>query len=263
MYTLTQDNLKLYYEVHGNPEGPPLLFLNGVSQSTLAWNLMRPAFEKKHKVIVCDFIFQGQSDKTGDYRDFDQHATDVLGLIKDLGLNRVSILGISYGSLVAQHFALLYPEQLDKLILLSTFAHKTPYFEAIELAWEHALTIGGYSLLLDVMLPTVLSENYFENPLIPLLALKSSRTGINTDVDALKKLMKATRLMDDYRQKLQEVHHPTLIIHGEKDALLAVHMGRVVADSIHASRFEVIPEAGHTLNLEAAPQTIELILPFL
>ncbi|MFI5150153.1 MAG: alpha/beta fold hydrolase [Bacteroidia bacterium] len=264
MFYLTKDKLKFYYEVHGNKEGAQtLLFLNGVSQSTAAWYLMKPAFEEKYRVILCDFIFQGQSDKEGEYRNFDQHANDVLGLLDHLSVKDVSLIGISYGSLVAQHFALLFPQRLDKLVLLSTFAHKTPYFEAIELAWEHALAIGGYSLMLDVMLPTVLSERYFENPLIPLMTLKSNRAGINTDVDALKKLMKATRLREDYRQRLHDIHQPTLIIHGEKDALLPVHMGRAVADSIHASHFEVIPQAGHTLNLEAAPQTTALILAFL
>ncbi len=264
MHFLTTDKLKLYYEVHGNLEAPQtLLFLNGVSQSTLAWGLMKPAYEKEYRVVLCDFIFQGQSDKEGEYRDFDQHANDVLGLLNHLGIERINIIGISYGSLVAQHFALLYPDRLDKLILLSTFAHKTPYFEAIELAWERALAIGGYSLMLDVMLPTVLSEEYFANPLIPLFALKSSREGINSEVGALQKLMKATRLRGDYRQKLQEIHNPSLIIHGEKDALLPVHMGHAVADSIHGSQFELIPKAGHTLNLEAAEQTNAIILSFL
>jgi 3-oxoadipate enol-lactonase len=264
MHFITRDKLKLYYELQGNPDSKhTLLFLNGVSQSTLAWGLMKPAFEKNYRLLFCDFIFQGQSDKQGEYRNFDQHAADMLGLLDHLSIQQASLIGISYGSLVAQHFALLFPNRVDKLILLSTFAHKTPYFEAIELAWEKALAIGGYSLMLDVMLPTVLSEHYFENPLIPLMALKATREGINTDVGALQKLMKATRLREDYRQKLHNIHHPSLIIHGEKDALLPLHMGRAVADSIHGSQFEMIEQAGHTLNLEAAPQTVALILPFL
>jgi 3-oxoadipate enol-lactonase len=263
MYYTTTDNQNLFYEIRGNHRSEKqLVFLNGVSQSSLAWYQMIKAFEKDYKIILCDFIFQGQSDKKAESRNFDNHAADIFGLLTFLGEKPSTIIGISYGSLVAQHFVLNYPDAVDKLILLSTFAHKTPYYEAIELAWDRALDMGGYPLLLDVMLPTVLSEGYFNNPLIPLFNLKSTRTG-NTDGTALRKLMKATKDRGDFRGKLTAVNKPTLIIHGEKDLLLPAHMAMEVAKAISGSQLEIIPGAGHTLNLEAAVETIELILPFL
>jgi 3-oxoadipate enol-lactonase len=264
MFYLTSDQRKLYYEIKGNTSSEKqLLFLNGVSQSVVAWNIMLPAYEKDYKIILCDFIFQGQSDKDGPSRNFDQHAADVAGLLRSLGTPATTVIGISYGSLVAQHLVLNFPDLVNKLVLLSTFAHKTPYFEAIELAWERALDIGGYPLLLDIMLPTVLSEGYFNNPLIPIFNLKTTRTGVNTDAGALSKLMFATKNREDYREKLKTVKHPTLIIHGEKDLLLPVHMARDVYAAISGSRLEIIAGAGHTLNLEAAPETNALILSFL
>ncbi len=264
MYYTTTDNQELYYEVSGlEAADQVLLFLNGVSQSTAAWTFMLNAFKDSHRIILCDFIFQGQSSKEGPYRDFDRHAEDIKGLLDHLGVKKVIPIGISYGSLVAQHFALNYPQRIDRLILLSTFAHKTPYFEAIELAWQRSLDSGGYALLLDVMLPTVLGEEYFRNPLIPFDLLKSNRNGLNQDPRALKKLMEATRLRPDYREKLKAIKSPTLVIHGEKDALISVQMGKAVADAIPGSEFEVIPLAGHTLNLEAIPQTIKRIKEFL
>ncbi len=260
MYYKTSDNLNLYYEVHGNLKSKKhLIFLNGLSQSTSAWLLMVPAFADDYQIILCDFIFQGQSDNKGDERSFDQHAADVYGLINSLKINKIDIAGLSYGSLVAQHLALNYSEKINKLFLLSSFAHKTSYFEAISLAWQRALETGGYSLMLDVMLPTVLSEGYFENPLIPINILKSSRQTTNTDPGALNKLMDATYHRGDYREKLKAIKTPTIVIHGEKDALLPVHMGKAVSDSISGSKFEVIRGAGHTLNLEAVEQTVRLM----
>ncbi|MES2591456.1 MAG: alpha/beta hydrolase [Bacteroidota bacterium] len=264
MYYKTSDNLKLYYEVHGNAYSTNyLIFLNGLSQSTAAWQLMIPSFTSDYQVILCDFIFQGQSDATGDSRNFDQHAADVNGLVSSLGIEKLTVIGISYGSLVAQHFTLNYSEKVDKLILLSSFAHKTSYFDAISFAWQRALETGGYPLMLDIMLPTVLSEKYFEHPLIPINILKASRKNVNTEADSLKKLMEATFNRGDYRKKLKAIKCPTLIIHGEKDGLLPVHMGEAVGDSIARSKFEVIAGAGHTLNLEAITQTVELIKEFI
>lgn len=264
MYTKTHDNLNLYYEVTGNLQSPEtIVFLNGLSQSTMAWVLTTPHFKNEYRIVLLDFIFQGQSDKKGEVRDFNQHAKDVKTVLDQLGIDKVIMAGLSYGSLVAQHFALLFPERLEKLILLSTFAHKTPYFEAIELAWGGAIEAGGYPLLFDVMLPSVLGEEYFRNPLIPIDLMKQTRNDANNDAQALKKLMRATKDRPDHREKLKGIKTPTLIIHGEKDLLLLPHMATEVHKHIPGSTLEIIPRVGHTLNLEAVPQMAELIKKFL
>jgi 3-oxoadipate enol-lactonase len=156
MICKTGDGQDLHYEVHGNINAPEtLVFLNGLTQATISWALVVPFFAARYRVLLLDFIFQGQSDKSGPWRDFDQHATDVMTVLKAEKLDSVNLIGLSYGSLVAQHFAILFPEKLEKLVLISTFAHKTPYYEAVELAWWRALETGGYNLMLDIMLPSV------------------------------------------------------------------------------------------------------------
>ena len=264
MFHKTHDHQNLYYEVHGNLESKKaIIFLNGLSQSTVAWYLMLPGFSTDYKVILCDLIFQGQSDKGGEMRDFDEHAADVFGLIEALNIEKISVAGLSYGSLVAQNMALSHPEKINKLILLSTFANKTAYTDAIGVAWSTALNFGGYAHMFDVMLPTILGESYFFNPLIPIDVLKSTKATTNTDPSALRKLMQATAERPDFRGKLKDVKVPTLVIQGEYDALFPVHMAKEVSDAIPGSKLEVVKDVGHTLNLEAVPQTIKLISDFI
>ena len=172
-------NQNIYYELKGQlNSNNVLVFLNGLTQSTLSWYFMIPSFEKNFKIVLMDFVFQGQSTKDAEWKNFNEHAKDVFELLNYLKINKPIICGISYGSLVAQHFAVNYPNKLNKLILLATFAHKTPYYNAIELSWLNALKIGGYNLLLDIMLPSVLSENYFSNPVIPIELIKEGRKEI-------------------------------------------------------------------------------------
>ena len=263
MYILTSDQLRLYYEIQNNPgASKTIVLLNGLSQSTVSWGLVTPLLKAHYNIVLVDFIFQGQSDKEADYRDFDRHATDIKELIDFLKLKKVTLIGLSYGSLVAQHFSLLFPEYLDKLVLMGTFAHKTPYFDAISYSWFKALETGGYPLMFDVMLPSVLSENYFKNPLIPIDLMRDARQEMNTDTTALLQLMRATHERPDYREHLKKVKTPTLIIQGEKDALLPVHLAEDVHKSIPGSQLEIIPHVGHTLNLEAVPQITQLIKEF-
>lgn len=264
MFCKTHDNLDLYYERQGSSAASEtIVFLNGLTQSTLAWAFMLPYFKDKYKVMLLDFIFQGQSSKTGEWRNFDQHAADVKTVLDKENIKKVHLVGISYGSLVAQHFAVLYPNYLNKLVLLSTFANKTPYYEAIELSWWRALQSGGYNLMLDIMLPSVLSENYFKNPVIPINVMKEARKGVNENSEAIFKLMQATKERADYRKELEKISTPTLIIQGEKDLLLPVHLANEVHLHIKGSKFIVISNAGHTLNLEHVNEVSKNILEFL
>jgi pimeloyl-ACP methyl ester carboxylesterase len=254
MICKTTDNLNIYFEVQGNEQAKEtIVFLNGLSQSTISWILTTPHFKNDYRIVLIDFIFQGQSDKTGEWRNFDAHARDVISVLDTLKINKAIIAGLSYGSLVAQYLGVHYGNRISKLVLMSTFAVKTPYYEAIELSWWRALEMGGYGLMLDIMLPNVLSEGYFKNPLIPIDLMKAARQEANEDKQALFKLMRATKERPDYRPELKKITTPTIVIQGEKDTLFPVHMAQEVADSIPNSKLVVIPFAGHTLNLEAIP----------
>ena len=263
MIVKTKDNKSIYTEVINFQQGlPVVVLLNGLSQSSASWGFMTPLLKEKYTIILLDFVFQGSSDKEGDWRDFDQHAEDVISVLDALSFSSASFIGLSYGSIVAQHIGVLFPDRIDKLVLLSTFAHKTPYYEAIELSWKRALEIGGYGLLLDVMLPYVLSDHYFDNPIIPIELLKSMRKDV-VEAQALEKLMTATLYMKDYRKELTKIKAQTLVIHGGKDMLFPIELGKAVSDHIEFSRFVVLPEAGHTLNLEDVPKVFNLINEFI
>ena len=85
MICKTEDSKSMYFEVLGNHTSTKsIVFLNGLSQSTIAWAFMIPYFEKEYRIIMLDFIFQGQSEKTGEVRDFDQHEKDVLDVLDTL-----------------------------------------------------------------------------------------------------------------------------------------------------------------------------------
>jgi pimeloyl-ACP methyl ester carboxylesterase len=165
--------------------------------------------------------------------------------------------------MVAQNFAVNHPNFVNKLILISTFAHKTPYYEAIELSWWRALELGGYNLMLDIMLPSVLSEEYFSHPIIPIQLMKEARLDAQQNKQAIFNLMQATKERKDYRPNLEKITAPTLIIQGEKDLLLPVHLAQEVHKHIKDSKLNVISNAGHTLNLEHVTDVCGYIKEFL
>lgn len=264
MYFKTQDNLQIYYEYRGNEQSEKkILFLNGLTQSTIAWEFTIQSLLNDYHIILVDLVLQGQSSEAENYRNFDEHALDVFGFISTLIRKPVSVVGISYGSLVAQHLAVNHPAVIDKLILVSTFAHKTPLYESIEVSWKNALKIGGYDLLLDVMLPYVLGQSYFENPFIPIEIMKNMRKDLHPNAKSILKLMQATEERKNYLKDLEKVIAQTLIIQGSHDLLFPVSLAQAVQKAIPNSRLEIIEQCGHTINLEAPQKLGSLIKDFI
>lgn len=264
MIFTTSNEQQIYYEWQGNLQSTKtIVFLNGLTQSTLAWFFVLPYFKENYKILLLDFVFQGQSSKDSEWKNFDEHAQDLNELLVYEKIEELTVCGLSYGSLVAQHFAILYPQKTKRLILMATFAHKTPYYEAIELSWWRALELGGYNLMLDIMLPSVLSEGYFSKPIIPIELMKESRKDLNQNAEAIFKLMRATKERKDFRNELQKINCSTLIIQGEKDLLLPVHLASEVHKNISNSKLIIIANAGHTLNLEHVEEVCNEILNFL
>lgn len=258
-----EDGVPMYYEIHGAPSSEKtIVLLNGLSQSTIAWTAVLPALISDHRVILLDLVFQGQSGVANKHRSYDEHANDVRSLFDFLNVQKAIVCGLSYGGAVAQHFAVRYPSRLSGLILASTFSHKTAHFDAIGESWVAALNAGGYPLMLDIMLPVVLGEDYFESPLIPIETLKKMRVDSQPSPSSLLKLMKATEEREDFRASLKNISTPSLIIHGEKDLLIPVKEAKEMQRSISNSTMTVIEKAGHTLNLEAIPQLSAAIRKF-
>jgi 3-oxoadipate enol-lactonase len=263
MFFNTHDQLQIYYEFRGNEQSEKkLLFLNGLTQSTIAWEFTLQPLLNDYHIILMDLVFQGKSSVADKHRNFDQHAQDVFGLINTVIRKPVSIVGISYGSIVAQHLAVNYPAIINKLILVSTFAHKTPMYKSIELSWKNALNIGGYDLLLDVMLPYVLGQSYFDNPFIPIDVLKNMRKDLQPEPTSILKLMQATEERADYLKELEKVIAPTLILQGRHDLLFPLFYAEAVNKAIPNSKLEVIEQCGHTINLEAPQKLATLIKNF-
>lgn len=261
-FALVDGNQLFYSYTEYDRNVPTFIFLNGLSQSTLAWSAVAPALNKHANLLLIDLVFQGKSSAEGAFRTYDQHAHDVAALVREMKIERPVLCGLSYGSAVAQHALVLYPDLFKGAVLMSTFAHNTAVFNAIGESWIAALHSGGYPLMLEVMLPVVLGASYFERPLIPISAMKEMRVTANPPVENLLKLMEATNRRGDYRNKLVAIKVPVVVVHGAEDLLIPVTVAEEVSNAIPQGRTVVLERAGHTLNLEAIPQVIGILKDF-
>lgn len=253
---------KIYFEYYPLAGKPCLVFLNGLTQSTANWFGLKTLLEPSYSILVLDLIFQGQSEEYERYLSFEEHAQVVQELLGHLELERVGLVGISYGGAVAMRFAVNYPQMLSHLVLISTFAHKTKHFDAMGASWAKALELGGYEHFSDILLPWALGKSYYENPLIPIETLTMLRKQFPLAPRRIFQLMQATYHSEDYRPQLKSIQTPTLVIQGSEDIITTPAMGQAIVQSIPKAEWVLLEGYGHTLNLEAVPLLAQHIQRF-
>ncbi|HWN44225.1 MAG TPA: alpha/beta hydrolase, partial [Thermoanaerobaculia bacterium] len=98
----------LTYRIDG--EGEPVLLLNGGMMTLTAWEPVVAALDSRFQVVRCDF--RGQLQSPGEPEpSLEAHVRDLVELIDGLGLERVHVVGTSYGGLVGLLFAALHPKR--------------------------------------------------------------------------------------------------------------------------------------------------------
>lgn len=113
---------KLWYETEGRGE-PLVLVAGGPGNSHSEFHPFFSKLADRVKVIYFDPLGVGKSDHAGSPKEytFAREVEDLEGLRKALGLSQMNLLGHSFGGMVAQAYALKYPQSVKRLILADTF----------------------------------------------------------------------------------------------------------------------------------------------
>jgi 3-oxoadipate enol-lactonase len=115
----TVDGVRLVCHVRGASRAPALVLLHGLGDDGSTWDVAGEEFARHFRVLAIDLRGHGQSDWPGTYS-FELMRDDVLGVLDQLGLERVNLLGHSMGGTVAYLIAERAPGRLDRLILEDT-----------------------------------------------------------------------------------------------------------------------------------------------
>ncbi len=116
------DGAHLWFRIAGHGE-PVVVIPGGPGDSHVYLTPWFDRLSKHYKLIYYDQFGTGKSDRAKDPNEysFERNVNDLEGLRKDLGIKKWVVIGHSYGGMVAQAYALKYPNSVDKLVLSNTF----------------------------------------------------------------------------------------------------------------------------------------------
>jgi len=257
----------IYYEIHG--DGPPLILLHGYALNSVMWELQVPVLSRYFKVITVDLRGFGQS-SCGKEWSGSAMADDVIGIIKELKLEDVIVMGFSLSGGSAVRTAYEMPGVVTRLILVSSIlpTHGKPRAkkeEEYQLKEQDVLRVGGVEAWAEAigLHRGKLVDNIFKRN--PDARPVWDRIIARHNPDFLLQMMAArknTKSLVDWRSKLKGIKQKTLLVFGAQDKQFidgAYHLDMAIPDS----RLIIINGAGHMVNLEKPEEFNNEIVKFL
>jgi pimeloyl-ACP methyl ester carboxylesterase len=237
--------------------GPALLLIHGIGDSSQTWRDLIPVLARDHTVIAPDLLGHGASDKPRADYSVAAYANAMRDLLTVLDVDRVTVVGHSFGGGVAMQFAYQFPERCERLVLVST---------------------GGISREVHPILRVV--SGPLGEALLPLLRLTPTRVGLRTalawagrlrwdvgrDADdfarvfealpsreARRAFVRTLRAVVDGRGQVVTMldrcylaaRIPTLLVWGAQDPIIPPEHARIGHAAMPGSRLETMENAGH------------------
>ena len=142
--------MTLHFEFYGH--GHPLLILHGLFGSLENWRTLSKVFSQSYQVFVLDQRNHGRSPHR-DVFNYRVMAEDLKGFLQQQGLPSTHLLGHSMGGKTAMQFALTYPEDVDKLIVVDIAPKAYPPGHDDIFAALFSLTVKFSAAVRRLMLP--------------------------------------------------------------------------------------------------------------
>jgi pimeloyl-ACP methyl ester carboxylesterase len=115
--TVTLNGLRFHYRDWGNEAAPPLVLLHGFTGHARSWDTTARTLRDRYHVLVLDQRGHGESEWATDYAP-ERMVEDIAAFREALGLERFALLGLSMGGRNAYGYAGLYPETVERLVIV-------------------------------------------------------------------------------------------------------------------------------------------------
>lgn len=244
------DDPDIWYERRG--EGPTIVLLNGMSQSTANWMSQTRVLSETYDVITYDARGQGRTPVGDVATSLDVHASDLDALLEHLEVERPALVGFSHGARVALAFAARFPRRPAALVLSSAGAGDDALRDTMIRAWAEILRLGGVEAMAWCAIPDILGRDFLAKHRGQLEAMVRATVQRNS-AEGLGRLLEGLQGYGDAAEDAAKVLCPTLVLSADQDRLVSAGGARTLAASLTAASLveqRVLAECGHTAPIE-------------
>ena len=267
--------------LHGNAlsyldsgEGPVVVFIHGILGSQRNWTQLVDLIDDTQRVVVPDLFGHGQSDKPmGDYS-LSSHAATLRDLLDRLGIDTVTLVGHSLGGGIAMQFFYLFPERVERLVLVASGGLGREVSPLLRSA-----TLPGAEQVLGVVASDWMTSKL--ESLGGLAAKVGWKPGADVratwrgfrslgDRESRKAFLATTRAVIDLGGQTVSAHGhlmdveppPTLVVWGSKDRMIPAWHALKARESVPGISVELFEGAGHFPHLDDPERFTRLLREF-
>ena len=234
-------------------DGEPLLFLHGVGG--LFWDPLMDALADGHRVVAPEHPGAGESQGLEHVEDLWDLVLYYNELLDVLGIERATVVGHSFGGMVAAELAATSPHRVERLVLVAPFGlwrddHPVPDISGVPRASIPGLILADPEGPVAALLPA-------PDPTDPEQLFRASLT--------MSSILQFIWPLPDkgLSKRLYRLQAPTLVVWGAEDRLVHPAYGEDFVAAIADSRLVTIDGAGHLPQLEQPEATIGAVREFL
>ena len=249
------------FETHGR--GAPLLLIQGLGYGGRGWGPAIEQLAESFLVVSFDNRGFGASDSPPGPYTVAELASDAAAVLAAAGIERAHVVGASLGGMIAQELALSGPEQVQRLVLVST----TPGGIA---SYPMPAVTARLMLAAAALDPDVALRRFVENALgadgagRPELVerILAYRRANPPDTGGWQAQAAAGAIFDAF-DRIASIRTETLVVHGTEDAVVDPRNARLLAERIPHARLELLEGCGHLPFWEEPGRFCRLVRDFL
>jgi pimeloyl-ACP methyl ester carboxylesterase len=251
-------------------EGPPLVFVHGLAGCWQNWLENIPHFARRHRVVAVDLPGFGESELPQEEISIPGYGRFVDTFLGEVGVERASVVGNSMGGFISAEVALSHPSRVDKLVLVSAAGLVTVSPRQLALS-KRIAPLFHYGTARAISrrehwvrrrgLRRMFLYGVARHPdlLQPELCFEvASGAGKPGFLDAFSAILEY-----DFRDRLSDVTHPTLIVWGRQDRIVPVAGAHEYERLIAGSRKVIFEDTGHVPMVERPAAFNQLLDEFL
>ena len=240
--------------------GRAVLLIHGLGWDHSLWNPTIARLAPHYRVIAADTRGHGATDKPDGPYDMDIFARDYAALADALGLTEICVIGLSQGGMIAQCLALMRPNLVSALILISTSCKSAPSLRDNMEARIAAMEKAGPEAAASVAAGSIFSPDWRASNAASLERFIAWRCAM-----PVAPINSATRALYgfDLSADLPRIAAPTLVVAGEKDTLTPPTGMEEIAALIPGAELRRIPDTGHMIPVEQPERLAALLDAFL
>lgn len=251
--------------LHDLGSGMPMLLIHGSGPGVSAfanWRLAMPVLADRARVIAPDMVGFGFTDRPAGQRyDMDAWLRQAVGVLDALRLDRVNLVGNSFGGALALALAIRHPDRVRRLVLMGSVGVRFPITPGLDAVWGYTPSFEKMRQLLDIFA----YDRRLVTDELALLRYKASiRPGFQESFAAMfpAPRQRWVDAMASDERDIRRIPHETLVIHGREDKIIPLQTSLTLADWIPRSQLHVFGRCGHWTQIEHAARFARLVGDF-